>query len=76
MSSIERTNRKTRNFVWKVIEMAEKEGLSEEQFAIAVDTAKKVIRRSPVASKCRENIKLEPNELFDEIEITELNPEY
>ena len=71
-----KTSRKVRNFSRAIIEMAEKSGLSEEEFTSAIDTARKIIRRNPVTSKCLEGIKLEPNDAFDEIEITEIDPEY
>lgn len=71
-----KTSRKVRNFAREIIGIAEKKGLTEEEFTSAIDTARKIIRRNPVTSKCLEGIKLEPNVTFDEIEITEIDPEH
>jgi len=70
-----KTNRKVRNFSREIIRMAEERELTEEEFTSAIDTARKIIRRNPITSKCLEGIKLEVNNPFDEIDIVETSPE-
>lgn len=65
------SNKKVKNFAVSIIKIAEKHGLSEEEFTSVIDTARKVIRRSPVSTKCLDNVHFESNELFREIDIVE-----
>lgn len=75
IGGIMKTNRKVRNFSREIIRMAEERELTEEEFTSAIDTARKIIRRNPITSKCLEGIKLEVNNPFDEIDIVETSPE-
>lgn len=61
------SSKKVKNFAVSIIKIAEKHGLSEEEFTSAIDTARKVIRRNPVSAKCLDDVHFEPNELFGEI---------
>ena len=70
-----KTSRKVRNFSREIIQMAEKKGFTEEEFTSAIDTARKIIRRTPITSKCLEGIKLEVDNPFGEIDIVETSPE-
>lgn len=65
------SSEKVKNFAVSIIKIAEKHGLSEEEFTSAIDTARKVIRRNPVSAKCLDNVHFESNELFGEIDIVE-----
>lgn len=71
-----KTSRKVGFFAREIIKMAEEKGLTEEEFTSGIDTARKIIRRNPITSKCLDGIALEPNTVFDEIEVKETDPEY
>ncbi len=66
------SSEKVKAFAVSIIKIAEREGLSEEEFTSAIDMARKVIRRNPITSKCLDNVRFEPNALFQEIDIVEI----
>lgn len=67
------SNEKVRTFAISIIKIAENKKLSEEEFTSAIDTARKIIRRNPITSKCLDNIRFEENRLFGEIDVVEGN---